>query len=84
MRPPRTLNVIDQHGGFTIETKDGDTLWRPAPVLRDGTTWGTLIDFDESKFCQTNNNVTRARYRVPHYGYKVVIWFNNETEERIA
>lgn len=93
---PRTLNVLDAHGGFTILTRGkrydgtfgetGDTLWRPGLVLktRGAATVGTLIEVDEHTFYQTNDNVTRAIYRVPGYGYRVVAWFDNDTGERIA
>ncbi len=118
MRPPRTINVVDRHGGFTCESKMpyflkasgvrhgrprgsrfnmkwrrdavaggklpiGDTLWRPGAVLRHGTT-GTLVDYNESSFWQTNDDVTIAVYRVSGYGYPVLVWFDNKTGERIA
>ena len=115
MKPPQTLNVIDRHGGFTIESKPpywwkgkrldfsarrregesrgappkrlrsliGDSLWRPGQALRRGTR-GELIAFDENAFYQTNDNVTLAVYHVPGYGYPVLVWFDNDTRERIA
>ena len=92
MLPPRTLNVIDGHGGFTAETPSGrrradgyqstNTLWRPGAVLKHSTT-GTLIDYDERSFYQNNHDVTKARYRVAHYRYPVIVWFDNPTGRRI-
>ena len=82
MQPPQNLDVINQHGGFTALTSAG-TLWRPAAILKRGTA-GTLQYFDEHSFYQTNDDVTRATYRVPGYGYPVIAWFDNQTGERIA
>lgn len=122
MQPPKTLNVIDAHGGFTAITKspthvkivldpvageredrpsdyqptlihpfvrweratrERDTLWRPGQLLKRGTV-GTLDEYNENSFYQTNNNVTQAIYRVPGYSNRVAVWFDNQTCERIA
>jgi hypothetical protein len=84
MQPPTTLNVIDQHGGFTaITTKRGDSLWRPGSLLQRNTI-GTLVSHDEHSFYQTNNNVTKAIYKVPGYRYPVAAWFDNTTGQRIS
>ncbi len=85
--PPPTLNVLDGHGGFTVETSGRNigtgTLWRPGDVLKKGTI-GKLENYDGKSFYQTNKNVTRARYKVPGYRYMVCVWFDNQTGERIA
>lgn len=81
--PPLVMNILDQHGGFTAETRHKNTLWRPASVLKK-TTEGRLQKFNPQSFYQTNNDVTEAWYRVPGYGYLVVCWFDNKTLERIA
>lgn len=84
MKPPSTLNVLDQHGGFTaITTKRDDTLWRPGKLLKGNTT-GTLIYYSEYSFYQNNNDVTRAVYKVPGYRFPVCTWFDNQTGKRIA
>jgi hypothetical protein len=106
MQPPKTINVLDRHQGFTALTrtkvyekeftpgtsnfvgwrkvsKETDTLWRPGSLLKRGTT-GTLQEFDEHSFYQLNNNVTKAIYKVPGYAYRVAVWFDNATGERIA
>lgn len=83
---PQWLNVLDRHGGFTAETtKHGDTLRRPGAVLKKGTT-GELIQGSvvPVTFFQQNNNVRKAKYKVPGYRYPVVVWFDNETNERVA
>lgn len=87
MQPPDTLNVLDQHGGFTCETtgpKSGtNTLWRPGHVLK-ASTLGTLQSFNERSFWQVNDDVTRAVYKVRGYRYPVICWFDNKTGTRIA
>jgi hypothetical protein len=83
---PDTINVLDRHGGFTaVTTKRGDTLWRPGRVLK-GTTTGTLVpsSVKRKSFYQTNNDVTKALYKVPGYRYPIAVWFDNKTSERIA
>ncbi len=81
--PPHQLNVLDGHGGFTAETtKRGDTLWRPGTVLKSTT--GTLVKHDPRSFFQTNNDVTKATYKVAGYRYPVIAWFDNRTKHRIA
>ena len=84
MKPPQTLDVLDRHGGFTIETTNGDTLWRPGCALKERDSLATLRDYDEHSFYQCNDDVTRARYRVRTYRYPVLAWFDNATGERIA
>jgi len=85
---PETLNVLDQHGGFSawITTKkSGDyTLWRPGQVLKSPV--GTLIagSVNPKSFYQLNNDVTKAMYKVRGYRYPVVVWFDNKTGKRIA
>jgi hypothetical protein len=81
--PPTEINVLDQHGGFTAETTNGNTLWRPASLLKHGET-GTLVKVNPKSFYQVNNDVTMAHYRVPGYRYPVVLWFDNKTGHRIA
>lgn len=116
--PPNTINVLDRHGGFTIESKPpmvrwrpgiqdarerykqqgrwdiasredkgrlhmGDSLWRPGSLLKKSTQ-GDLLAWDDKSFYQTNNDVTLAVYRVPGYGYPVMVWFDNATGKRIA
>jgi hypothetical protein len=61
----------------------GQTLWRPGALLK-GDTVGRLLAFDEESFYQQNNDVTVALYRVPGYGYPIILWFDNKTGERIA
>ena len=82
MKPPATIDVLDQHGGYTAITKSG-TLWRPGKILKK-TKIGMLVRYDEGSFYQNNNDVTRAVYKVPGYAYKVAIWFDNKTHRRIA
>jgi NDP-sugar pyrophosphorylase family protein len=66
----------------------GDTLWRNAGVLiksrRLKDCIGVLQEYDEKSFFQNNNDVTKAIYKVKGYGYRVVLWFDNKTGERIA
>ena len=87
MTPPSSYNVLDKHSGFTAITYGKNmgesTLWRPASVLKHGTI-GQLVSYNENSFYQLNNNVTAAIYKVPHYRYSVICWFDNYTEERIA
>jgi hypothetical protein len=84
MKPPATINVLDEHGGFTaITTKRRDSLWRPGNVLK-GKTQGKLVEFTERSFYQRNNDVTEAFYKVPGYKYPVAVWFDNKTKKRIA
>lgn len=70
--------------GWKLSRRErGETLWRPGAVLTNGT-MGTLEEYDECSFFQLNNNATRAIYKVPHYSYRVAVWFDNVTGERIA
>lgn len=116
--PPATLDVLDDHGGLTIESDTlsptvraaarvsrfdfderirrarttlarrrfavGPTLWRPGGVLKGREPIGDLIAYDPRSFYQDNDNVTLAVYRVPGYGYPVLVWFDNRTGQRIA
>ena len=82
MLPPVTIDVIDEHGGFTAETSAG-TLWRPGKLLRRGTV-GKLARFDERSQYQNNRDVTRAVYKVAGYRYPVVVWLDNATRARIG
>ena len=99
MKPPKELNVLDAHGGFTAVTlspryerdgngwrkawRESDTLWRPGHMLPRGTT-GTLSEVDEHSFYQCNNDVTKALYKVPGYRFRVAVWFDNATGQRLA
>lgn len=64
-------------------TRERDTLWRPGSILKISS-HGTLQEFDENSFFQTNSNVTKAIYRVQGYRYRIAVWFDNETGNRIA
>lgn len=86
MKPPITMRVIDEHGGFTALTKSGsawNTLWRPGSILKKSHI-GTLVTYREKSHFQNNNDVTVATYKVPGYNYKVVLWFDNKTGKRLA
>ena len=86
MQPPEKIDVLDQVGGFTAITRyqgSEGTLWRPGWVLKHGTV-GTLQSVNENSFFQGNDDVTQAVYKVSHYRYPVVLWFSNQTGERIA
>ncbi len=63
--------------------REHDTIWRPASRLKRGTI-GTLDEFEEKSFYQNNNNVTIAYYKVPGYRFRIAVWFDNDTERRIA
>ena len=85
--PPQTLDVLDQHGGFTAliqgTKRNGDyTLWRPGRVLKHDTT-GTLLNYGKG-FYQNNNDVTWACYKLKGYRYPVVVYFGTYTGKRIA
>ncbi len=82
-RPPVTVNVLDQHGNFTIETESGDSLTRVGDRLKLGTT-GALIDFNGDSFYQNYDNVTEARYKVKGLARPALVWFDNRTGKRIA
>lgn len=82
-RPPETLNVLDDHGGFTAETTPNNTLWRPGSVLKKGNI-GLLEAVAPRSFYQNNNDVTKATYKVSGYRYPVLAWFDNATGHRIA
>ncbi len=99
MKPPQTINVLDRHDGFTAVTlsptyeregngwrkvwRESNTVWRASKVLKRGTE-GNLQEANESSFYQNNNNVTKALYKVPGYRFRIAIWFDNTTGERIA
>ena len=123
MQPPKELDVLDRHKGFTAITlaptsvkivmgqqgereakypddypdgklapqfirwdsvmRERDTVWRPGQLLRK-TTIGTLQEFNEQSFYQNNNDVTQAIYKVPGYRFRIAVWFDNQTGERIA
>lgn len=99
MIPDVQLNVIDAHGGFTAVTrsrsyerdgngwkrvwKESNTVWRPGSLLKQ-TTLGTLQEYNEKSFYQNNEDVTKALYKVPGYQYRIAVWFDNITGERIA
>ena len=82
MTPDKELDVLDKFGGFTCITKLG-TLWRRGQILKHGT-HGILQSYNENSFFQNNNDVTIAYYKVNHYRYTVVLWFDNKTGKRIA
>lgn len=85
MKPPKTINVLDEHSGFTaITTRRGDTLWRPVAILRGRPSIGELVSYTEKSFYQNNNDVTYAKYKVNGYRCKVGVWFDNRTGRRIA
>jgi hypothetical protein len=81
--PPRTLNVVDKHGGFTAVTRSG-TLWRPGQVARGGTV-GSLVpgSIKHDDFYQNKQPVVSALYKLPSYNYKVKIWWE-PSGQRIA
>ena len=81
--PPSSIDVLDELGGFTAQTTAWSDLWRPGRILKK-TTRGHLVEFNSRSFYQTNNDVTKAYYRVPGYRYAVVLWFDNKTGRRIA
>jgi len=63
--------------------RENNMIWRPGQLLYKGT-FGTLVWTDEHSFFQTNNNVTKAIYKVPGYRLRIATWFDNVTGERIA
>jgi hypothetical protein len=63
--------------------RGGSTLWRPGSLLKKTTT-GELVASDPRSFYQTNDDVTKALYKVPGYGPLVAVWFDNATGRRIA
>jgi len=91
MQAPQTIDVLDRHQGFTAiipyrrssYARGYNTLWRPGKLLKRGTT-GNLQESDEHSFFQLNDDVTMAIYKVPGYPYRVAVWFDNKTGERIA
>lgn len=79
MIPPTILNsVLDGHGGYTILTRDGNTLWKPGSTLRTSP-YGTLVRYDERGFYQRNDDVTIAYYKVEGVRDLVIVWFDNAT-----
>lgn len=63
--------------------RERDTVRRPGHLLKQ-TTIGTLQEYNERSFFQNNNDVTQAIYKVPGYRYRIAVWFDNKTGERIA
>ena len=88
MIPPKEINVLDKHDGFTaITTKNNDTLWRSKFILfhkKEFDFTGILQSYKEDSFYQSNNDVTMAVYKVKGYRYPIALWFDNKTAERIA
>lgn len=79
MIPPERMDVTDRNGGFVAEGPV-NTIWRgPRPSMM-----GTLVDYDEESFYQTNDNCTKARYRLYAYRFLALVWFDNKTGERVA
>lgn len=83
MNPPTILDSFDSHGGFTIQTRKGDSLWRPGQVLKGASMRARLVSSAPGNW-QGNQNVTLATYKQPAYGYPILAWFDNATGERIA
>jgi hypothetical protein len=81
--PPRTMNVVDRHGGFTAITRSG-TLWSPGKAAPGGTL-GSLVPGSAKRddFYQNKRPVVSALYKLPSYGYKVKVWWE-PSGERIA
>jgi hypothetical protein len=69
-------------GEATTWYQPTQTVWRPGKLLKK-TVEGELLTFDERSFYQTNNDVTKALYKVKGYNHPVVIWFDNATGERL-
>lgn len=63
--------------------RENSNVWRPGGLLKRGSI-GTLTETRENSFYQNNNNVTQGFYRVPGYRFRVTIWFDNVTGDRIA
>lgn len=94
MIPPTTINVLDEHGGFTAEItprpesrdalRNGSkyTIWQPGAYLAH--VLGELQHYNEQSFYQMNDDVTVGTYKVPGYKWPVLCWFDNKTGERIA
>ncbi len=87
--PPKTIDVLDGHGGFTAITPiyrygGTNTLWRPGNVLKRRETKGVLQNYNPSTFFQSNGDVTSALYKVKGYRYPIITWFDNRTKRRIA
>jgi GNAT superfamily N-acetyltransferase len=90
---PRTVDgreVVDLESGKICQSEtehrayplfDKNSLWRPASVLKQGTS-GMLIAKRDGRFYQQNNNVVQALYAVPGYRYHVSVWFDKTTGER--
>lgn len=99
MIPPQEIDVLDSNRGFTaitpsmryrwengryvVRMTEGNTLWRPSFIAPKGTV-GKLVEYKTNSFYQTNNDVTQAIYKIPGYRYRVAVWFDNRTGERIA
>ena len=76
-------SVHERDVDLVVESLHGSSLWRPGHVLKKSN-YGTLLGFNEKSFYQTNNDVTKAIYKVPGYRYPVAVWFDNKTGRRIA
>jgi hypothetical protein len=84
--PAGTMDVLDQHGGFTALTpkyawgttrlSHYETLWRPGDVAKQGTT-GALVPgtVKRDDFYQLERPVISAEYKLPGYRYRVKVWF---------
>lgn len=79
MTPPLTYDTVDAHGGITVLTRSGDSLWVPAK----GETLGVLHSYDERSFYQNHKDVTKALYRVKGERRLVMVWFCNRTGVRV-
>jgi hypothetical protein len=78
--PPDTMDVRDQHDGFTVLTygrsMGHSSLWRPSRVAPQGTTGALVPDtVKRDDFYQTERPVISAEYRLPGYRYRVKVWF---------
>lgn len=82
MQVPQKYDVLDVHGGYTMLTRNGDTLWRPGRLLRRGSV-GTLMATDPTAFYQNHNDVTKALYHMPGHRQPAVVWFCNRTGARV-
>jgi len=84
-KSPRYVKVCYSNGAFkewNKEWQECNTLWRPGNLLHDPT--GQLQEFDEESSYQLNYNTTKAIYKVKGYRFRIVVWFDNITGQRIA
>ncbi len=75
--------LVPQFVRWAKVSRENNTLWRPAQLLK-GNNAGELQEFNEKSFYQTNNDVTKAIYKVKGYSNRIAVWFDNQTGERIA